>query len=97
MDDYLKTSIKKPTLVDYSKFGNVTINQINKINKINKLNTKLKKNQITFYLNVSILIIFLLFFIYFLLNCRSGAFKNIYNDPEPYYTTNKYLESFEII
>ena len=34
--------------------------------------------------NIIILGVFLAFFVFFLLNCRSGMFKNIALDPVPY-------------
>ena len=46
-------------------------------------NEKIIQNKF-FSLNVILLIIFLGFLIFFLLNCRSGVFKNIDLGPIPY-------------
>ena len=51
------------------------------IPKIQIPNTEIKK---FFSLNVILLIIFLGFLVFFLLNCRSGIFKNIDLVPIPY-------------
>ena len=42
------------------------------------------KFKIKFDMNTIILILFIAFFVFFLLNCRSGIFKNIDLDPIPY-------------
>jgi hypothetical protein len=55
---------------------------------VNKDNFKIPEvqNKISFKfdMNTIILIGFLLFFVFFLLNCKSGIFKNIDLDPIPY-------------
>ena len=64
-----KETIKTPKLVNQEYF---------------KIKDPQVKNIIKFDINVVILIIFLGFFVFFLLNCRSGIFKNIDLDPVPY-------------
>ena len=55
---------------------------------VNKDNFKIPevKNKFSFKfdMNTIILIVFLSFFVFFLLNCKSGIFKNIDLDPIPY-------------
>jgi hypothetical protein len=53
---------------------------------VNSENFKIKDPEIKkpMDINVIILLVFLGFFIFFLLNCRSGIFKNIDLDPIPY-------------
>ena len=49
-----------------------------------KIENKLKNN--FFNLNVLVLVVFLVFFAFFLVNCK-GVFKNISLDPIPYAMT----------
>jgi hypothetical protein len=53
---------------------------------VNLENFKIKEPEIKkpMDINVIILLVFLGFFVFFLLNCRSGLFKNIDMDPIPY-------------
>ena len=56
------------------------------VNKGLKIENKLKNN--FFNLNVLVLVVFLLFFVFFLVNCgNDGIFKNISLDPIPYTMT----------
>jgi hypothetical protein len=55
------------------------------VNKDNFKIPEVKKNGFfKFDINAIILIGFLLFFVFFLLNCKSGIFENIDLDPIPY-------------
>ena len=49
-----------------------------------KIKPEVKKNIKWLDHNIIILGVFLAFFVFFLLNCRSGMFKNIALDPVPY-------------
>ena len=50
-----------------------------------KIKTQINKPKIKWIdHNIIILAVFLAFFVFFLLNCRTGMFKNIALDPVPY-------------
>jgi len=84
MDQFIKTTDTIPKLVDYSKFnGNNNIIPKKVIPKIPETpeipGIPDKKINWNFTINITILIIFLLFFTFFLFNCKT-LFKPI-EDP----------------
>ena len=56
-----------------------------KIEKIKEVFTPVSsKNFNSFYLNILLLILFIGFFIFFLINCKYGMFKSLDIDPVPF-------------
>ena len=67
---------KLPRLVDQSHF---------KIEKIKDLFTPVSSKKFnSFYLNILLLVLFIGFFIFFLINCKYGMFKSLNIDPIPF-------------
>ena len=53
--------------------------------KIEKINVPVSSKKFnSFYLNILLLILFIGFFIFFLINCKYGMFKSLDIDPVPF-------------
>ena len=74
-----KETVKIPKLVNLNNFKNGTTGTTGTLEIPNKFITN---KHFTF--NMVVLILFLIFLIFFLMNCRNGIFKNINFDPLPY-------------
>ena len=70
-----KESTVIPKLVNSQNF---------KIKQPKIINPKIVFKNNSWYLNLSLIIIFIVFLVFFLYNCKSGMFSGNFDEPEPY-------------
>ena len=70
-----KQTLQSPKLV-YPKYFKVPLESVKIIPEVKRSNS--------WYLNVFLIIVFLIITVFFLYNCKYGMFKSIENEPLPY-------------